>query len=61
MVVRYGEKNGGRGQVSGNYTSCKQLGPIGRQRKAGNDSKLDDKGLSSKEMWGKVGVSQVQK
>ena len=38
-----------------------QWGPIGRQRKAGNDSKLGDKGLSSKEMWGKVGVSQVQK
>ena len=38
MVVRYGEKNGGRGQVSGNYTSCKKLGPIGRQRKAGTST-----------------------
>ena len=36
-------------------------GPIGRQRKAGNDRKLGDEGLSSKERRGKVGISQVQK
>ena len=35
QVARYQQRKGGKGQVAGNCTSCKQRGSMGKQRKAG--------------------------
>ena len=66
QVARYEQRIGGRGQVAGNYTACKQRGSTGKQRKAGTSRLTGNHTFwvmsileADKERWGKAGISCI--